>query len=280
MATADIERLAELLRGRRVAALTGAGCSTESGIPDYRGPGTRRRARDAIQYRAFLRDAETRRRYWARSLVGWPRVRDALPNAGHVALAELERRGTLAGLITQNVDRLHHMAGSRSVIELHGALAEARCLDCGRLEARGGLQERILALNPGFPERCAALRPDGDAELPEGLVRGFRVPSCTGCDGTLKPNVVFFGENVPRHVVNAAFQMVDAADVLLVVGSSLMVFSGLRFVRRAAERGLPVAIVNLGETRGDALATLRVAASIGQALPALAQALVPTPMAG
>lgn len=273
MGTAEVERLVGLLRGRRVAVLTGAGCSTDSGIPDYRGPGTRRRARNPIQYRAFLRDADTRRRYWARSLVGWTRIQGARPNAGHAALARLEWAGVASGVITQNVDRLHHRAGSRRVTELHGALAEVRCLDCGGLEPRAELQDRLLELNPGFTERHAAMLPDGDAELPEALVRELRVAGCVDCGGTLKPNVVFFGENVPRPVVDHAFGVVEAADALLVVGSSLAVFSGLRFVRRAAERGLPVAIVNLGETRGDALATVRLAAPIGQVLPALVRTL-------
>jgi NAD+-dependent protein deacetylase sirtuin 4 len=273
MDRADIVRLADLLRGRRLAVLTGAGCSTESGIPDYRGPGTRRRARNPIQYRAFVRDAETRRRYWARSLAGWERIRGARPNAGHVALAAMEGAGHIGGLITQNVDRLHHAAGSRSVIELHGALAEARCMACGAIESREALQRRLLALNPGFAGVGATMLPDGDMALPEDLVRDFRVASCRACAGHLKPNVVFFGENVPRPVVDAAFGYLDAAQALLVAGSSLAVFSGFRFVRRAAEIGLPVAIVNLGETRGDPLATLRVRGRLGEALPALAEAL-------
>jgi NAD+-dependent protein deacetylase sirtuin 4 len=273
MTCADIVRLADLLRGRRLAVLTGAGCSTESGIPDYRGPGTRQRARNPIQYRAFVRDGETRRRYWARSLAGWERIRGARPNAGHAALAAMERSGHIGGLITQNVDRLHHAAGSQSVIELHGALAEARCMACGAIEPREDLQRRLLAMNPGFAEARATVLPDGDMALPEHLVRNFRVATCRTCGGDLKPNVVFFGENVPRPVVDAAFGCLGSAQALLVAGSSLMVFSGFRFVRRAAQLGLPVAIVNLGETRGDPLATLRVHRRLGEALPALAEAL-------
>lgn len=275
MDRADLLRLADLLHGRRLAVLTGAGCSTESGIPDYRGGGTRRRARNPIQYRAFVRDPEARRRYWARSLVGWERVCTARPNAGHAALAQMERQGVVRGLITQNVDRLHHAAGSRGVVELHGALAEVRCMDCGELEPRADLQRRLWAHNPDFPAGAAETLPDGDVALPDAWVRGFRVPTCLACAGTLKPRVVFFGENVPRPVVDAAFHLVDAAEALLVVGSSLAVYSGLRFVRRAAERKLPVAIVNLGETRGDPLATVCVQARAGEALPALVQALSP-----
>ncbi len=246
--------------------LTGAGCSTESGIPDYRGPGTRERARHPIQHRAFVGDPEARRRYWARSAVGWPFFSTVSPNAAHHAIASME----LTGLITQNVDRLHHRAGSQNVVELHGALAEVRCLDCTARESRDALQVRILALNPGL-RQVAELAPDGDTELePEA---SFRVPSCLACGGVLKPDVVFFGDNVPRPRVDSAFAIADAADVLLVVGSSLTVFSGYRFVLRAAERGQPVAIVNLGETRGDSHAVLRVDARAGEVMPVLVQAL-------
>lgn len=262
--------LAALLRGRRVVALTGAGCSTESGIPDYRGPGTRERARNPVQYRAFVSEPEARQRYWARSMVGWPRFNAARPNEGHRALAALERAGVLRGLITQNVDRLHHAAGNSGIIELHGALAEVVCLGCGTLEDRGSLQARLALLNPRW-EAHAELAPDGDAELTS--VEGFRVADCLACSGVLKPRVVFFGENVPRVTVDAAFAQVDAAEALLVVGTSLTVYSGLRFVRRAAERGIPVAICNLGPTRGDPFATLRVDAPLGEVLPGLVDAL-------
>lgn len=270
-ATAALDALADLLRGRRVAVLSGAGCSTESGIPDYRGPETRRRARNPVQYQAFMTDPGARVRYWARSTVGWPRFRQARPNAGHAALAHLEAAGVVYGVVTQNVDRLHQAAGSRRVVELHGALAEVRCLTCGALSSREAHQRRLAALNPGWAPRTAELAPDGDAEL--GDVAGFLVPACRDCGGVLKPNVVFFGESVPRATVEAAYALVAEADVLLVVGSSLAVYSGYRFVRWAAQAARPVAIVTLGATRGDALATLRVEARLGEALPRLAAAL-------
>ncbi len=265
--------LVELLRGRRTVVLTGAGCSTESGIPDYRGPGTRARARNPIQHMEFLSRPEVRARYWARSLIGWPRFSTARPNAAHQALAELERNGQVLGLITQNVDRLHHAAGSERIIELHGALADVRCLSCGAREARWALQQRLLALNPGFVEQQVELRPDGDAELPLEAVRHFRVADCEHCGGALKPDVVFFGDNVPRPTVEAAFAMLEEGDALLVVGSSLAVFSGYRFVLRAAERHMPIGMINIGESRGDDLADVRVEARVGEVLPTLVTSL-------
>ncbi|WP_224368701.1 NAD-dependent protein deacetylase [Hyalangium versicolor] len=269
----DVGALAELLRGRRTVVLTGAGCSTESGIPDYRGPGTRARARNPIQHMEFLNRPEVRARYWARSLIGWPRFSAARPNAAHQALAEMERDGAVVGLITQNVDRLHHAAGSSRVIELHGALADVRCLSCGEHVARRDLQERLLALNPGFLERQAELRPDGDAELPLEAVSTFRLADCEHCGGDLKPDVVFFGDNVPRPTVDAAFAMVEEADAMLVVGSSLAVFSGYRFVLRASERHMPIALINIGECRGAELADVLVEARAGDVLPRLASDL-------
>jgi NAD-dependent SIR2 family protein deacetylase len=262
-----------LLRGRRIVVLTGAGCSTESGIPDYRGPGTRARARNPIQHMEFLNRPEVRVRYWARSLIGWPRFSVARPNAAHHALAAMERNGHVLGLITQNVDRLHHAAGSTRIIELHGALAEVRCLACEQREPRAALQERLLALNPDFMHQQVELRPDGDAELPLEAVRAFRVADCLRCGGPLKPDVVFFGDNVPRPTVDAAFAMLEEADALLVAGSSLAVFSGYRFVLRASERHMPIGLLNIGESRGDALADVRVEARVGEALPQLAAAL-------
>jgi len=274
----SFDSLVDLLQGRRFALLTGAGLSTESGIPDYRGPETRRRSRSPIQYRQFLRSEAARRRYWSRSLVGYPRVRDARPNDGHRAIADLQARGHLAGLITQNVDRLHRAAGSHGEIELHGALADVRCLDCGIVTRRDDLQSRLLELNPGRSETDAPLAPDGDADVDDS--GGFVVPTCE-CGGAFKPDVVFFGESVPRDRVERSYAIVESADALVVAGSSLAVFSGYRFVRRAEERGIPVAIVNLGETRGDPHATVKVAQSTGEVLPALAHRLAaPSQTAG
>jgi NAD-dependent SIR2 family protein deacetylase len=271
----DLGPLIQLLHGRRVVALTGAGCSTESGIPDYRGPDTPPRARPPIQHREFVDHADTRRRYWARSVLGWSRFSAARPNPAHTALAELERRGALEGLITQNVDSLHGAAGSRSVVELHGALARVRCLACTELATRDAVQARLIAANPGWLDRAqgAALAPDGDSDLPDALVADFTVVTCDSCGGTLMPDVVFFGGSVPRDTLDAAWRLFDRAEVLLVVGSSLAVFSGFRFVRRAAERGVPVGILNRGPTRGDDYAQVRVDARAGLALPELARAL-------
>lgn len=275
--------LLDLLGGlgdRRVAVLTGAGISTESGIPDYRGPETQRRARNPIRFADYMKDPHLRARYWARSMLGWPRFRGARPNPAHLALAELERDGVTGGPITQNVDRLHHAAGSADVIELHGALAEVRCLDCGLREPRDEVQLRLEADNAWLlrelsREGAPELAPDGDADLDatRALLSGFVLPRCTRCSGDLKPDVVFFGESVQRELVEAAYARVEAAGALLVVGSSLAVFSGFRFVRRAHERGLPVAIVTLGPSRGDELATVRVEARAGEILPWLRDAL-------
>lgn len=269
---ADFERLVALLRGRRVAVLSGAGCSTESGIPDYRGPETRRRARNPIQYRAFVSEAAARTRYWSRSAIGWPRIAAARPNAAHRALAAMEAAGHVGGVITQNVDGLHQAAGSRRVVELHGSLAAVRCLACRADEPRTAFQARLLAHNPGWQHQKVEIAPDGDAEL-GSPVRGFVVPACLSCGGVLKPDVVFFGESVPRERVDTAWQVFDEAEALLVVGSSLAVYSGYRFVRKAAREGKPVGIVNLGETRGDAEAEVRVEGPAGAILPRLATAL-------
>ena len=270
----DVSALADLLASRRTVVLSGAGISTESGIPDYRGPETHRRSKNPIQYRQFIDDPPTRQRYWSRSLVGYPRIARAKPNAGHRALARLEQAGLAAGVITQNVDRLHQAAGSQRVVELHGTLGEVRCLACEAVEARAAFQQRLLALNPDWSATPAALNPDGDAELPDAAARGFNVAACRHCGGALKPDVVFFGERVPRAKVDAAWQLFDEADALLVVGSSLAVYSGYRFVLRAAKEGRPVAIVNLGPTRGDDRAQVRIQGQLGTVLPALAHALV------
>ena len=266
--------LVGLLRDRRLVVLSGAGCSTESGIPDYRGPKTRRKARNPIQYRDFMADPAAQTRYWARSAIGWPRLARARPNAGHRALARMEQARLVQGVITQNVDRLHHAAGSRRVVELHGALAEVCCLACDAVEPRQALQQRLLDLNPGWKAHTAELAPDGDVELPEDATRAFRVPGCRRCHGMLKPNVVFFGENVPRERVEAAWRLFRDAEALLVAGSSLAVYSGYRFVLKAGKEGLPVAIVNLGPTRGDNLARIRLEGKTGEVLPKLADALL------
>jgi NAD-dependent deacetylase sirtuin 4 len=264
--------LVTLLGGRRFVALTGAGCSTESGIPDYRGQG-RAGPRNPIQHDAYLRRPDVRQRYWARATVGWTRFGGARPNAAHLALAALERSGALAGVITQNVDRLHHAAGSRRVVELHGALADVTCLACGVAWPRADVHERLVAENPGWLEHAAAPSPDGDAELPDDAVAAFRVVACARCGGVLKPDVVFFGGTVGEPTMVQAWALFGAAEALLVVGSSLAVYSGFRFARRAHELGLPVALVNDGPTRADELADVKVAARAGELLPRLARAL-------
>lgn len=267
----DVATLVEVLADRRVVALTGAGCSTESGIPDYRGEETARRARHPMRFSAFTDSDAARRRYWARSMLGWPRVARAEPNDAHMALAELERRGHLVGVITQNVDGLHERAGSKRVVELHGRLSEVTCQSCGAVESRMALQRRLESLNPGWLEQRVDHAPDGDAELDD--TAGFVVAACVACGGSLRPRVVFFGESVPRYVVESANDLLEDANALLVIGSSLVVFSGFRFVRRAAEVGHPIAIVNIGRTRADDLASVRVQARAGEVLRALALAL-------
>jgi NAD-dependent SIR2 family protein deacetylase len=272
---ASARELAAIL-GRRFVTLTGAGISTASGIPDYRGPETRRRARNPIQWNAFAGDARARQRYWARSAIGWPRFSSSAPNVAHHALTQLQRAGSCTGIITQNVDGLHQQSGADPVVELHGSLAAVRCMECGARSGRGQVQARIERENPDWAERYAAqteLAPDGDAEL--SAVSGFVVPRCARCQGELRPAVVFFGEGVSRDTLDAAWAIFDRADALLVAGSSLAVFSGLRFVREATARGMPVAIVNLGETRGDEAAALRVNADLTRVLPALARYLAP-----
>lgn len=270
--TAAVPAALDVLAGRPLVALTGAGLSTDSGIPDYRGPSSP--PRTPMTYSEFVSGPAAQRRYWARSHVGWARMAHALPNPGHRALAALERAGRLRGVITQNVDGLHRAAGSEAVIDLHGRIADVVCLGCRRISDRAELQRRHTRLNPGFIEAAGAreVAPDGDAVLAQ--VTGFRVAACTGCGGVLKPDVVFFGENVPRERVARAFALVDglAADggALLVAGSSLTVLSGLRFVRRAHALGVPVVVVNRGTTRGDDLATVLVDAGCSETLTALA----------
>lgn len=272
-----VEPVLDLIRGRRVVVLAGAGCSTESGIPDYRGPEGIRRSRRPMQYQEFMRSEAARIRYWARSTIGWPNFAAARPNAAHLALASLEESGAVSGLITQNVDGLHQAAGSRRVVELHGRLSEVVCLECKGMIDRSEYQEELLALNPGWIESVngngAELAPDGDAELPAEAEAGFRVLPCPSCRGVLKPNVVFFGENVPTDWVAEAWNLFGEAEVLLVAGSSLTVYSGRRFIYRAVEEGVPIAIVNLGETRVDEMAAARVEGRVGELLPMLVRGL-------
>jgi NAD+-dependent protein deacetylase sirtuin 4 len=273
---AALEPLVGLLRGRRAVVLAGAGCSTESGIPDYRGPEGSMRTRKPIQYQEFVRGEAARVRYWARSAVGWPRFSAARPNAAHAALAELEAAGVVAGIITQNVDGLHHAAGSRRVVELHGSLACVRCLGCGATTTRGAFQDRLLAMNAEWARRMdgqVQAAPDGDAELPAWAMERFAVPACEACGGMMKPDVVFFGENVPAGVVEDAWRLFGEGDVLLVAGSSLTVYSGRRFIYRAQQDGVPIGIVNIGPTRADELAAARVDGPLGRVLPRLAAIL-------
>ncbi|MEM0962930.1 MAG: NAD-dependent protein deacetylase [Bacteroidota bacterium] len=272
--TVDIQPLAHLLRGRRLAVLSGAGISTESGIPDYRGPETRHIDRRPVQYDDFVRDASARQRYWARASRGWARMAQALPNPGHRALARMEHAGLIDGLVTQNVDGLHQRAGSHRVVELHGTLDAVVCLACGAQWPREAVQAQIADHNPGWVEAAATdrqLAPDGDAEIE--TLGAFEPPACRRCGGALKPDVVFFGESVPKPRVAEATGIVSGADVLLVVGSSLTVYSGYRFVRQADAEGTPVAIVTLGTTRAHRHATVALDAPLGDALPALADAL-------
>jgi NAD-dependent SIR2 family protein deacetylase len=248
-------------RSRRLFVLTGAGCSAPSGIPDYRdSEGQWKRAARPVAYQAFVREETTRRRYWARSLIGWRRFRAARPNEAHRALARLEARGKTELLLTQNVDRLHQAAGGAKVIDLHGRLDQVRCFTCGRRTPREALQQDLERLNPDWAACEAPHAPDGDAEFDSADFASFAVPDCAGCGGVLKPDVVLFGENVPRERVDEAMRRLDEADAMLVVGSSLMVYSGYRFVEKAAQLGKPIAAVNLGLTRADALFALKVEA--------------------
>lgn len=272
-ADAGSEALARFLGPRVTLVLTGAGISTDSGIPDYRGVHRRTPAPRPMTYQEFTRAAESRQRYWARSAVGWAAMADRQPNAGHLAVVELERLGRVNGVVTQNVDGLHRRAGTRSLIELHGDLARVTCLSCGTREPRGEFQRRLLDLNPAFATLSAAALPDGDAALDPELTRSFRVPACAACGGVLKPDVVFFGENVPRTRVEQAERWLEAADALLVLGSSLEVFSGYRFVLAALAQGKPVAVLNQGPTRADGKVALRLEAPIGEVLPGVAARL-------
>lgn len=261
--------LIELLRVGPVAVLTGAGLSAGSGLPTYRGADGEWLHAQPIQHQAFLCSEAVRRRYWARSYAGWQTMGRAEPNAGHRVLAALERGGRVSAVITQNVDGLHHKAGSRAVIELHGAIGRVRCIGCDETFPRAAVQDWLGAANPGFPAaraRAAAGAPDGDAHLDEALHGDFVVPACPACDGVLKPDVVFYGDGVPRERVSAAMQVVEQCAALLVVGSSLMVYSGLRFARHAHRTGKPIVAINRGITRADALLSMKIDADCSETL--------------
>jgi NAD-dependent SIR2 family protein deacetylase len=268
----DAPELVALLAGRRIAALTGAGISTDSGIPDYRGPDSP--PSNPMTIRQFTSDPLFRQRYWARNHVGWRHMHRTRPNAGHRALAELEFAGVVHGVITQNVDLLHTRAGSRRVVNLHGSYAEVTCLKCGHMMTRDRLAGLLEALNPGFGTQATeglAVAPDADAVVAD--TSSFLIVDCPACGGMLKPNIVYFGENVPKDRVDAAYALVDGAEAVLVAGSSLTVYSGYRFVRHAAAKQIPIAIVNRGPTRGDALATVKVDGGCSPILALLAEEL-------
>ncbi len=272
--TGSVAMVAELLRGRPWVALTGAGMSTDSGIPDYRGPTSVRVT--PMQYAEFVGSAPARQRYWARSHQGWRRIGQAHPNTGHRTLAELEPAG-LVGVLTQNVDGLHQLAGSSRVINLHGDIAQVLCLGCGALTPRSQLQDRLGALNPDLVDAASAfehaeMRPDGDAVVEDWY--DFVLADCEGCGGILKPDVVFFGESVPKPRVQRAYELVDEGEVLVVLGSSLTVMSGLRFVRHRAKQARPTVIVNRGGTRGDELATVKLERGCSETLTALRASLL------
>jgi len=270
-ARASITQAIELLRGRRVAVLTGAGVSTDSGIPDYRGAGAP--VRTPMTYSQFLADEPYRKRYWAGSHLGWTRFAAARPNAGHRTLADLEQGGVVTGIVTQNVDGLHARAGSRRVVDLHGTMDRVSCLHCGQTFDRGAVAERIARLNPWLTDADATMNPDGDAEVAD--VSRFQVPACSVCGGTLKPDIVFFGEFVPPVKFDEARGIVARSDALLVLGSSLVVNSGMRLVGLAGKRHIPTIIVNRGETKADARAALKIDAGTTETLAAFSAALLP-----
>lgn len=268
-AGAGLDPLVDLLATGDVLVLTGAGVSTDSGIPDYRGPDGERRV-TPMQFREFTDSSAARQRYWARAFVGWQRFSSVVPNPVHEAIARLQGAGHVGSVITQNVDGLHQRAGTHDVVELHGSLADVVCLTCRDRSSRWDLELRMRSDNPSFVAVDHEIRPDGDVALNDLEVASFVVPRCLVCaQDTLKPDVVFFGESVPKARVERCFDLTDQASALLVLGSSLKVFSGYRFVRRAAARGIPVAIVTRGPTRGDGEATLRIDAGLGETLTAL-----------
>jgi NAD-dependent SIR2 family protein deacetylase len=268
----QIDQLAAFLdRHRNVLVLTGAGLSTASGIPGYRDEDGVRRGKPPVQGPEFRSNDALRRRYWARSMVGWPTLARAEPNAGHHALARLELAGRVGAVITQNVDGLHQRAGSARLIELHGNIHTVRCLACQRRQHRAELQQRLLRDNPALGSVLAQPLPDGDAQLEPESLEDFVVPECEACGGVLQPDVVFFGDNIPPERTRQALDWMDEADALLVVGSSLMVFSGYRFCKLAAAAGKPIAAVNAGKTRADELISLKLALPAQEVLPAVAE---------
>jgi NAD-dependent SIR2 family protein deacetylase len=276
-----IDQLADRIATGGVLVLTGAGISTESGIPDYRGETGRARPASPMTYQDFVGSAAARQRYWARSHLGWRLIAHAQPNVGHRAVAGLESSGLLGGIITQNVDGLHQAAGASEVVELHGSLDRVICLNCRTVSDRAELDERLVEANPHVDRTLAdGVKPDGDVDVSADLIEGFRVVGCLDCGwGPLKPDVVFFGENVPPERVARCYALVGASRLLLVLGSSLTVASGFRFVRRAHTSGVPVAIVNKGETRGDRLASLRIDAPLGATLTEVSELIGAAPLA-
>ena len=270
LAEEALDAVAEILRGRVVAVLTGAGLSTDSGIPDYRGNGAPRRA--PMTFQTFVGDEGARKRYWAGSHLGWRRFHGAEPNLGHHSLVRLEDRGIISGVITQNVDGLHSRAGSRHVVDLHGSMDRVVCLSCGQAFGRDSVAARLEDANPSLvsPD-SVSINPDGDAEVPD--IDGFSVPACTVCGGMLTPNVVFFGELVPTAKFTEASALVQAADALIVAGSSLAVNSGIRLVEQARRRKLPIVVINRGVTKGDARAVVKLEAGTSETLAALADRL-------
>ena len=256
----------EKIVGKRLLVLTGAGISTDSGIPDYRGAG--RVARHPMTFDTFMGSSQAQIRYWARSFIGWNRIAEAQPNRGHFALAEAEAENKIFQIITQNVDQLHQKAGSREVIDLHGRLDQVRCMNCDNRFSRTQMDLMLADLNPKV-DRSADFEftPDGDAEVE--VATDFKIPSCPSCGGVLKPNVVFFGESVPTATVEFAMKRLDEADALLVAGTSLSVNSGLRFARRAARSNKPIVIVNIGQTKADELATAKIEANTSLVLERL-----------
>ena len=259
MPESDAQNLSRFIRKHpRLTILSGAGCSTASGIPDYRDDQGEWKHRQPMQFSDFVADAAKRRRYWAQSFAGWSRIASAKPNRAHLAIARLEQLGFVTCVVTQNVDDLHKTAGSQRVIDLHGILRRIRCLKCDSTEPRKKFQQKLRDENPHWDANISSIAPDGDAKLSREDFASFNVPDCTLCGGVLKPDVVFFGEPVPAERVANAQQYLQQSDALLVVGSSLMVFSGYRFARSADENGKPIAIVNRGTTRADDLATFKM----------------------